>query len=67
MLSVLRGTLVCVQLCDRLTDSFQIWQVYAVALGNFLRYAAVTFQPIREVTWSKMRFLEGRPCPDDNF
>ena len=29
---------------------FQIWQVYAVALGNFFEYAAVTFQPIREVT-----------------
>ena len=38
------------QLCDRWADSFQIWQVYAVALGNFLEYAAVTFRPIREVT-----------------
>ena len=35
---------------DRWADSFQIWQVYAVALGNFLEYAAVTFRPIREVT-----------------
>ena len=31
-------------------DSFQIWQVYAVTLGNFLEYAAATFRPIREVT-----------------
>ena len=35
---------------DRWVDSFQIWQMYAVALGNFLEYAVVTFQPIREVT-----------------
>ena len=28
----------------------QIWPVYAVALGNFLEYAAVTFRPIRKVT-----------------
>ena len=35
---------------DRWADSFQIWQVYAVALGNFFEYAAVTFRPIREVT-----------------
>ena len=31
-------------------DSFHIWQVYAVALGNFSEYAAMTFLPIREVT-----------------
>ena len=24
-------------------DSFHIWQVYAVALGNFSEYAATTF------------------------
>ena len=29
--------------CDRWADSFQIWQMYAVALGNFCEHAAVTF------------------------
>ena len=29
---------------------FHIWRVYAVALGNFSEYAAMTFSPIREVT-----------------
>ena len=48
-------------------DSFQIWQVYAVALGNFFEYAAVTFQPIREVTWPKLSFFDGEACPDDNL
>ena len=28
--------------CDRSMDSFQIWQVYAVALGNVFEYAAMT-------------------------
>ena len=34
----------------RWANSFQIWQVYSVALGKFFEYAAVTFRPIREVT-----------------
>ena len=38
------------EICDRWADSFQIWQMYAVALGNFLEYAALKFQIIREVT-----------------
>ena len=41
--------------------------MYAVALGNFLEYAAVTFRPIREVTLPKMCFFEGLACPDDNL
>ena len=35
---------------DCWADSFQIWQVYTVALGNLLEYAVVIFRPIREVT-----------------
>ena len=31
-------------------DSFHIWQVYAVDLGNFSEYAVMTFLPIRQVT-----------------
>ena len=46
---------------DAIWDSFHIWQVYAVPLGNFSEYAVMTFLPIREVT------LEGRPYPDGNL
>ena len=42
-------------------------QVYAVVLGNFSEYAAMTFSPIGEVTRPNLCFLEGHPCPDDSL
>ena len=36
-------------------------------MGNFFEYAAVIFQPIREVTCPKMSFFDGEACPDDNL
>ena len=41
---------------DHWADSFQIWQVYAVALGIFFEYAAVTFRTIRGHMTKKVFF-----------